>query len=82
MNFLSLPIAYPKQIVQFIRVLRLLSSPGCDGESITPEERYEMASLLHSLRRYSDIPLRTAIRWVLARLNAMLMDCPSTVMLL
>lgn len=82
MNFLSLPIANPKQIVHFVRVLRLLSSPGSDSESTIPEEWYEMASPLHSLRRDSDIPLRTAIRWLLARLNAMHMDCPPTVILL
>lgn len=82
MNFLSLHIPNPKQIVHFIRVLRLLSSPGCDGEGTTPEEWYEMASPLHSPRRYSDTPRRTAIRWVLARLNATHMDCPSTVILL
>ena len=53
------------------RVLRLLSSPSCDSEGVTPEECYEMASPYIARDVLSDAPHRTAIRWVLARLNAM-----------
>jgi hypothetical protein len=69
--------------VYFRRVLRLLSSPSYDSESVTLEEPYEMVSpkSAHRPRRacmyVHDAPRRTAIRWVLAGLNAMRLNCPS-----
>jgi hypothetical protein len=37
-------MANPKKRIFFLRVLRLLLSPSCDGENVTLEEPYEMAS--------------------------------------
>ena len=55
-------------------------SPSCDGESVTLEEPYEMASPHRGIARdiLSDAPRRTAIRWALATFNAIYIDFPST----
>ena len=81
MTFSFTPSRISEAVVLFFRVLRLLSSPSCEVESVTPEESYEMASPYIVRDAMSDAPRRTEIRWVLTRLNAMHMDCPSTVIL-
>jgi hypothetical protein len=58
-------------------------SPSCDGESVTLEEPYEMASPHRGIARdfLSDALRRTAIRWALATFNAIYaiyIDFPST----